>query len=107
MADIADEIYEATGIIFGAQQLAAMAQFVREREAAARRGGIVAAMEAVKGMASCPFDRNGPVASGTMLIRPDEPCPVCGDLGDNLSAPCNCRSPTAAIRALLTEARDA
>ena len=39
MTDIADEIYEATGIIFGATQLAAMAQFIRTREDAARQQG--------------------------------------------------------------------
>ena len=41
MASLADEIYEATGILFGATQLAAMAQFIRTREDAARQQGRV------------------------------------------------------------------
>lgn len=36
MTDLADEIYEATGMILGTQQAAAMTAFVRTREAAAR-----------------------------------------------------------------------
>ena len=39
MSDLADEIYEATGIIFGAPQLAAMTQFIEARVAAARDEG--------------------------------------------------------------------
>lgn len=35
MSDLADEIYEATGMILGTQQAAAMTAFVRAREAAA------------------------------------------------------------------------
>lgn len=48
MTDLADDIYEATGMILGTQQAAAMTAFVRARVAAARREGIEAAAEIAK-----------------------------------------------------------
>jgi hypothetical protein len=59
-----------------------------------------AAARAVEGMRPCPFDKNGEVARGALVIEPHQPCPVCGDRGDDLDAPVNCRSPAAIIRAL-------
>jgi hypothetical protein len=44
-------------------------------------------------MPACPFD-------GPTKLEPDQPCPVCGDRGDDLDAPSNCRSAAAAIRKL-------
>jgi hypothetical protein len=63
------------------------------------RQGYAAGMEAAAviagNMPACPFD-------GKTDLEPHQPCPVCGDRGDDLSAPSNCRSVPAAIRAACT-----
>lgn len=44
--NLADEIYEATGMVLGAQQAEALTRFVRKREAAAARVGMKIAADA-------------------------------------------------------------
>lgn len=91
--------YWPSGIMTGTQ--AAIARAIRARGptsaldaalAQARREGMLAAAEIVKGMRKCPFD-DPKYAPG-----PTVPCPVCGDKGDDASAEVHCSSPEAAIR---------
>jgi hypothetical protein len=61
------------------------------------RRGIEAAMEAVKNIPPCPFDRRD------HGLKPTDPCPTCGDLGtfdQDDGTPIRCQSVYAAIRAL-------
>jgi len=65
----------------------------------AREAALREAMEAVKHIPPCPFD-------GPHKLKPEDPCPICGDLGtfdqpDN-GSPTRCQSAWAAIRALLS-----
>lgn len=54
------------------------------------------AAKAVEGKRQCPFDKDMPSND----LRPEDPCPICGDLGLITDTPSNCDSPSAIIRAL-------
>lgn len=60
--------------------------------------------KAVEGMRPCPFGKGQPDPG----LSPDDPCPVCGDLGSLiLDKPSNCQSVSAIIRALKAAPVDA
>jgi hypothetical protein len=82
-----------------AHTAATLRALLAERDAA-RAKALEEAARAVEGMRPCPFDKGGDVARGVLAIEPHQPCPVCGDRGDDPDASVNCRSPAAAIRAL-------
>ena len=67
----------------------------RARHAGLREAVIEECAKVAERIGPCPFDSKIPPR-----LEPEDPCPVCGDKGDDVHAPSHCRSAVVAIRAL-------